>query len=368
MNFNILFLYGGKSRSKSSYSFRLDRFKSYFDDTNIKASSIYLKDSGISVPSLLLPMNFLFLSNSLRNYNVIHAGGAPSAYFMQLSKRIINTKFIYDVHGSLSQEYLLSFNKHNLLDYYNLLQALIMEYFANRSSYFITCSDPLKEYFISKGIDESNIEVIRNGVNLDVFKPLNISKETDRFIITYAGGFQRWQGIENLINAAKILRNSGILFRIIGFKSEDIKLKSYINSELKDLVETIDSLSQSKLVELLNSSDILIIPRNDHPAINVASPTKFAEYIAIGKPVIVTDVDETANFVKKFDCGFVCKPTPESIADTILVAKNTPIEELKIKGQNARKLAKREFDQNIINKRYYDFIQNVVLESKNEDI
>jgi glycosyltransferase involved in cell wall biosynthesis len=40
----------------------------------------------------------------------------------------------------------------------------------------------------------------------------------------------------------------------------------------------------------------------------MAFPTKFAEYVATGRPVIVTNVDETANFVQKFDCGFVCQP------------------------------------------------------------
>lgn len=358
----ILFLYGGSKFQKDAYSFRLDKFKDYFKRNNCLTHSIYLKDSFFQVPSLLQPINIPLLIKDLNKYDIIHAGNTPCAYFMKLFDNISNATFIYDVHGLLVQEYLLNFNRYNLLDEYNLFQSKVMEYFASKSNYFITCSEPLKNYYLKNGANKKNIEIIRNGVDLTLFRPLDSRKGKGTFIVTYAGGFQKWQGIDNLIKAAKIINDHNIIFKIIGFTSSDQNIKEYLRKEIKTPLILVNSMRREELVKQLNESDILIIPRNNHPAINVALPTKFAEYISVGKPVIVTEVDETSIFVKKYNCGFVCKPTPESIADAILEAKNTPQEELKVKGQNARKLAEKEFDQNIINKKYYNFVQSIVSE------
>jgi glycosyltransferase involved in cell wall biosynthesis len=358
---DILFLYSGSKFEQDAYSLRLDKFKNYFKENNCITQSMYLKDSLFKVPSLLQPINIPFLFKSLNKCDVIHAGNTSCAYFMKLFDTFSDTLFIYDVHGLLIQEYLLNFNKYSLLDEYNLFQSKVLEYFASKSNYFITCSEPLKNYYIKKGVSKKNVEVFRNGVDLDLFRPLDTRDKKENFTVTYAGGFQKWQGIDNLIKAAKIIDDHNVIFKIIGFTSSNYKMKEYLRQEIKTPLILIDSLPREELVKHLNESDVLIIPRSDHPAINVALPTKFAEYIAIGKPVIVTEVDETSTFVKKYECGFVCKPIPESIADAILKAKNTTMEELKFKGQNARRLAKKEFDQNIINKKYYDFVQNIVL-------
>ena len=62
---------------------------------------------------------------------------------------------------------------------------------------------------------------------------------------------------------------------------------------------------------------MLAIPRQAHPALRVALPTKFAEYLALGKPVIVSDVDETADLIRLHQCGLVAEPNVESWTTTL---------------------------------------------------
>jgi glycosyltransferase involved in cell wall biosynthesis len=357
----ILFVYGGSSLNNDAYSFRIDKFKEYFSKRNYNTKSIYLKDYLYGIPSLFQPLNMTRLLNTYSKCDIIHAGSTSCAYVARLSKFWnTNIKLLYDVHGDTIQEWLLYFDKFSIISYYNLFQSVIMEYFASQSDYFITCSEPLKQHYIKKGIDPDRIEVIRNGVDLDLFKPLETKFEDDKFVVTYAGGFQKWQGIENLIDAAKLLHNYDIKFKIIGFAKSDQRFKNKIATELGNSVDLIDVLPREELIAHLHSSDILIIPRNRHPAIEVALPTKFAEYIAMGKPVIVTGVDETADFVQKYDCGLVCEPNPTSIADAIITAKSMPSEELSQKGLNGRLLAEKEFDQKLINDKYYNFLHKIL--------
>lgn len=361
----ILFVYAGYSLNNDAYAFRIDKFKEYFSKHNYNTKSIYLKDYLYGIPSLFQPLNMPRLLNTYSKCDIIHAGNTSCAYVARLSK-FWNThiQLIYDVHGDTIQEWLLYFDKFSIVSYYNLFQSVIMEYFASQSDYFIVCSEPLKQHYIKKGIDPDRIEVIRNGVNLDLFKPLGIKSDGEKFVVTYAGGFQKWQGIENLINAAKLLPNSDLKLKIIGFTENDQRLKDKIATEFGTSVDLIDVLPREELIAHLHNSDILIIPRSRHPAIEVALPTKFAEYIAMGKPVIVTGVDETAAFVQKYDCGLVCKPNPRSIADAIITAKSMPSEELSQKGLNGRLLAEKEFNQKLINDKYYKFLHKILSESE----
>lgn len=359
-NTNCLFLYSSSSSINDAYSLRLDKFKQHLFSQGVTIGSLYLKDY-LMVPSIIQPLSIPLFFNKLKAYDLIHAGNTSCAYWMSLNNYFSNTKFIYDVHGDVVQECMLNFNRFNLKDNFKVVQSRFMEMFASRSKYLIVCSGPLKQHYINKGIDKDQIEIIRNGVDIELFRPYEHIDELDNFTVTYAGAFQKWQGIESLLEAARIV-DSDIFFKIIGFKSTDAALKKQIEKEFGTKVQLIDSVPRKNLAEQLSLSSVLIIPRKDHPAINAAFPTKFAEYLAIGKPIIVTRVDETANFVEKYDCGFTCSPTPESIAQTIEMAKNTPSQILSKKGANARKLAEKEFDQTIINKKYYDFMSKIFVE------
>jgi glycosyltransferase involved in cell wall biosynthesis len=214
-------------------------------------------------------------------------------------------------------------------------------------------------------------------VNVDLFKPSEDRVENEAFTVTYAGGYQRWQGIENLVRAAHLLKDTQIKFKMMGFRKGDMIQKEEIKRELKDTVELIDFLPRRKddqpkaFVDELCKSDVLIIPRYCNSSIpRYCDPnyvrntfgwlsTKFAEYIATGRPVIVTSLDVSAEFVERYDCGFVCDPTPESIAKAILEAKQTPRGELDKKGMNGRRLAETEFDLHVTGKKYFELLSKI---------
>ena len=71
-------------------------------------------------------------------------------------------------------------------------------------------------------------------------------------------------------------------------------------------VEFMDFMTNPKLIDYLCSSDGLVIPRMRHPALEVAFPTKFAEYIACGVPVIVTDMGDAGRLTRRHRCGLAC--------------------------------------------------------------
>lgn len=356
----ILFVSAFASSDLSSYRQRLLNLKEGLQRCGVVADMLYLGDYFFRSPILIEALNIPIIRRELEGYDAVH-GGQAASYVLGLVKKLQNFMLIHDVHGCIEEFHILKQGNFDLINNIRYLQGLILEEVSVRNSdFFVTCSKPLRDRLLHRGIDPSVVEVLRNGVDTELFKPKDVSSDGKGFVVTYAGAFQRWQGIENLVTAATLIKETDVKFRIIGFRKEDHVLKNKLERILAGRAELIDSLSQDELVDQLCLSDILIIPRSRHCATQMAFPTKFAEYIATGKPVIVTNVDETANFVRESNCGFVCEPSAESIAKTIIKVRRLPSRTLLNMGKNGRRLAESKFDIRIIAKQYYEFLRKVL--------
>ena len=76
---------------------------------------------------------------------------------------------------------------------------------------------------------------------------------------------------------------------------------------------------------MINLLESVAIEGRSGSAAEWLSATKFAEYAALGRPILVTDVDETANFVRNYRCGFVSDPHPANLAKTLSEASACPL-------------------------------------------
>ena len=127
----------------------------------------------------------------------------------------------------------------------------------------------------------------------------------------------------------------------------------------------LDWLPRDELISQLQKSDLLVIPadstnRKQSANRTAVFVTKFAEFLAIAKPVIVTKLEIVSEIVEKYDCGFVCEATAEAIAESIREAKGTSAEVLQRKGCNGRRFAEAELDINLICKKYLHFLDKLL--------
>src|SRR5208283_2293260 len=124
-----------------------------------------------------------------------------------------------------------------------------------------------------------------------------------------------------------------------------------------------DRTDRVSLINILRSAAVFIIPRISHPAIRHAFPTKFAEYAAMGRPIMVNDVDETADFVRKYNCGFVSQPSPEAMADTMETAARTHTRDLMEMGERSRQMAEANFSWDTIGDEYARIVREITKNS-----
>jgi colanic acid biosynthesis glycosyl transferase WcaI len=193
------------------------------------------------------------------------------------------------------------------------------------------------------GVDNRRIQVVRGGVDLDVFKPQPEHKTGEKFIVLYSGGFSIAYDFEQIFQAAKILENldPDIEFIIQG-KGE---LLGTMQSRVKALklqnVQIIDKLlSREAVGEFLGQADALIQPRANFKTSYRGMSSKLYEYQAVGKPIICCSRGVPSTYVKDTNSGLIVNPgDAESLSKAVKKLKQNPNEAL-IMGENGRKTVK----------------------------
>lgn len=189
-----------------------------------------------------------------------------------------------------------------------------------------TISERMVDRLAGKGIDASKRVLFQNWVDTDAIRPLDsvedFRQELDIpdgvFVLLYSGNMGEKQGIEVLIETAKLLSDRrDVLFVICGDGSSKLRLM-----EMAGGLENVKFLPLQpfdRLNELLNLADAHLLPQRAD-AEDLVMPSKLTAILASGRPVIATVREGTqiANVVK--DCGVVVNPgDAHGMRDAIVV-------------------------------------------------
>jgi len=109
----------------------------------------------------------------------------------------------------------------------------------------------------------------------------------------YHGVLTKSRGIMEMIEAFKILRQHSAKDRLILLGSGPLKddITSYVKANnLEDCVELYGPVDYSKVPAYIAACDAGIVALPDHPWWRYQCPTKVLEYLAMNKPLIVSDI------------------------------------------------------------------------------
>jgi glycosyltransferase involved in cell wall biosynthesis len=240
----------------------------------------------------------------------------------------------------------------------------------------VAVTERIKEHYVTLGVNENKFVVMPNGVNTDIFRPLDeemCRRELDlgRFpIIAFVGSFRPYQGLEFAISAMplilKEIPNAKLLlvgdagnYRGFQFRPtiQDLKsLAEHLGVE-KNVIFT-GRVKYEKIPLYINSSDVCLIFRDGLPE-GYGSPVKLFEYLACSRPVICTDW-KMFKFIEQEKVGFLVNhKNPTNIAQAIIkLLDNKKL--CREMGERGRKLAIREADWNLIAQKIICSIDNKI--------
>lgn len=350
----------------NAYGTRLAGLRRGLESLGVQTGLLSLRTLRFRGPHLLFALNARAIARHAQGYDVIHAGDAGATVAAAAASKWHRQLVIFDVHGDELQETQLEWRAQPTpRRAYLVLQAMLLTAMARRlADKLLVVSEPFRQRYQEKGIPPERIVLVRNGVDTSVFKPAP-SRDNERVRVCYAGGFQAWQAIDVLVDALAQAADDRLHVHLIGFSPQDRSLKAKIATRLGSHATLEDWLPTKDLAERLGQADVLIIPRTQHPSMRGGCPSKFAEYLAMGKPLIVTSVGETAEFVRQYHCGLVCEPTARGLTRAIRQAATWSEPERRVMGRNARQLAETVFDWRAIARDYLRVLQDMIRQKEN---
>ena len=260
---------------------------------------------------LLLIIKLLFLS---KNKMIITRGPIAGLLGLKLKKDQLVDWVCYDGRGAYSAEW----NEYDVVkdeqlkkDIYKYEQSVVIQ-----SDFRLAVSNKLVDYWRSAFQYEGNAHVVIPCTLSKIFNTTLPSYDTlqatklkygyqeEDIIFVYSGSSAGWQSLE-LLNR---------LFEKLLFHSPNAKvlLLSNLNKALLPVINKYPDQVQVKWVKahevfsILSMCDYGVMVRNDSVTNQVAAPTKFAEYLASGLQVIISNkIGDYSEIVEQEQLGYV---------------------------------------------------------------
>jgi glycosyltransferase involved in cell wall biosynthesis len=201
-------------------------------------------------------------------------------------------------------------------------------------------------------------------VDFDRFNNIKIKNNTNKYI-AYCGELNnKKDGVDLLIDAFAILTKDfpDLSLYLIGNAASDEELQVYkkkiIQYQLSKKVLLTGRISKDAIPELLCNATLLALARPESPQAENGFPTKLGEYLATGKPVVVTSVGEIPNYLTNEINVFMAEPgsinSLVSKIKTILLDYSHALEI----GENGKKVAIEHFNNLTQAKNILNFIKS----------
>lgn len=161
---------------------------------------------------------------------------------------------------------------------------------------------------------KKKILIVRNWINDIPNQPKkNNCHKKKKIKFIFVGWLIKEKGIYELIEAAKILINKGLDFKldIVGDGSLFNEIRDQINkNRLENYIETFGWCEKSKTFDMYSKADVFILPSYAE-----GFPNSLLEAMHFGLPCIATDVGGIPDSIKTNKNGFLIKP--RSVKDIV---------------------------------------------------
>lgn len=302
---------------------------------------------GPSLEKLILDFFLFFTVLKLlwkNQYDCIHTH-EEACFFGGLLSRMWRIPHVYDMHSSLSQQF-LNFDVIHSPFILKVLQKF--ERWALKKSDAIIAICPYLGEHVEKSGISNKVFVIENTPEAD--KLFHCSQEkrhlepdhklAGRPIVLYAGTFEHYQGLEMLLESiSTVVRTKPeVLFLLIGGDRKAIEQYRKQSDEMgiSNNVMLMEKIPADQVSDYFEMADVLVSPRKT----GTNTPLKIYSYLRSGKPIVATNL-VTHTQVLNREIAILTEPDPASFAAGILEALENP----RVSGmvERARQVAEEKY-------------------------
>jgi glycosyltransferase involved in cell wall biosynthesis len=238
-----------------------------------------------------------------------------------------------------------------------------------RADAIVPLSPGMEDGVLAAGGDPAKIVTIPNASDTDLFDPALRDRATldrfelgDRFVAVHAGMMGEANGLDYVLEAARVLHERGddsIAILVIGEGGTRERLIARAAELGLANIHFPGSVVKSELGAIVSSCDAGIVSFADYPVLATNSPNKLFDSLAAGLPVVVNSDGWTRPLVEGADAGaYADVREPAQLADALQRLQRD--EQLRVRqGANARRLAQDVFARDRLAARFCDLLEHL---------
>ncbi|GEM_PF-203896 len=237
----------------------------------------------------------------------------------------------------------------------------------------IVLSEGSQTSLIERGVPADKLVFIPNASDLDLFRPDAVDPDfrrqhglQDRFVALYTGAMGRANGLAQLVDAATVLKAAGderVAFVCIGDGTERAAQQARAEGAGLDNVRFLEPVAKHRLAGIVGAADVTLTLFAPYPSLQSNSPNKFFDSLAAGRPVVVDLDGWLRRLVEREGAGaYVPAGDGPALAATLAALAAEPDVVTRM-GLNARVLAEREFDRDLMADRLAEVLEAAVADA-----
>lgn len=243
--------------------------------------------------------------------------------------------------------------------------AEMLERHLYRRATHVTVPTPgMLESLAARGIPRNKLFFLTNGVDTDTFRPQAPDRELARRlgldghkVFLYAGTHGLSQGLDVILEAAKLTRVPDILYVLAGEGADKDALVTKARAQRIDNVRFLPNQPKALMPALLSLAYASIIPLKRLDLFKSALPSKMFESMAVAQPIVMAVWGEAAAVVQTAGCGVVVEPeNAQSVHDAVETLAADPDLARRL-GEHGREYVTQHFDRKQIAARLSELLQ-----------
>ncbi|MCS6912251.1 MAG: glycosyltransferase family 4 protein [Myxococcales bacterium] len=217
----------------------------------------------------------------------------------------------------------------------------LMQLLLPRASRVVAVSDALRDRAAELGVAPERIDVVRNGVDAALFRPLDQAEArrqlglASRPTVVCVSRLERAKGVLDLLEAFALLRRQrpDVQLLLVGSgEAEHACSERSAAEDLRGSVVLAGAVPLEQVPLYMGAADVVVMPSWAE-----GLPNTVLEAQACGRPVVATDVGGVSEVVNRPELGVLVPPRqPAALAAALAATLARPFDPARIAGARSR--------------------------------
>lgn len=222
-----------------------------------------------------------------------------------------------------------------------------------------------------KGVPADRIGFVPNGADIDVFEPgpkqNRVRREYglgDKFVVAYLGAHGVANHLEQILDAAELLRDRNVAFLFVGDGMRRPALEAMARERGLSNVTFVGNVPKAQAAEFCNAADACAAVLKRVETFKTVYPNKVFDYMACARPTILAIDGVARELVEDAGAGVYVEPeNPAAFAAAVQRLRSDPAEAERM-GRRGREYVVRHFARDALADKYIDELEPLVRDAR----